>query len=297
MSKSKHGLGRTFESLIPTDLLDDSFDITASEDKKLTSLKNIPLGEISADPSQPRRHFDKEGLEELALSIKEHGVLQPIVVVKDANKYIIVAGERRYRASKLAGLTEIPALVRSLNSQNRLEVSLIENLQRRDLNAIETATAYQKLKDQFNLNIDEIGARVGNKSISAVSNTMRLLRLPKQTQELIVKGDLTEGQARPLIGLDENDIQEISAAIIKEGWSARRIESHIKTLKDKAKEQANSENAKIVTELQENYYKRAENLSSKLQTKVSVKSNAKGSGSLIIKFKDQSEFERLLNLI
>ncbi len=297
MSKSKHGLGRTFESLIPTDLLDDSFDITASEDKKITSLKNIPLGKISADPSQPRRHFDKEGLEELALSIKEHGVLQPIVVVKDTNKYIIVAGERRYRASKLAGLSEIPALVRSLNSQNRLEVSLIENLQRRDLNAIETATAYQKLKDQFNLNIDEIGVRVGNKSISAVSNTMRLLRLPKQTQELIVKGDLTEGQARPLIGLEESDIQEISAAIIKEGWSARRIESHIKTLKDKAKKQASSENTKAVTELQENYYKRAENLSSKLQTKVSVKSNAKGSGSLIIKFKDQSEFERLLNLI
>lgn len=296
MSKNKHGLGRGFESLIPTDLLDDTFDITASEDKKLTSLKSILLSKVKADPSQPRRHFDKEGLEELALSIKEHGVLQPIVVVKSNNEYIIVAGERRYRASKLAGLSEIPALVRSLNSQNRLEVSLIENLQRRDLNAIETATAYQKLKDQFNLNIDQIGARVGNKSVSAVSNTMRLLRLPKQVQELIVTGELTEGQARPLIGLKQEDAIKISTAIIKESWSARRIESHIKGLKDKEK-QFTSKGVEATSALQENYYKRAENLSTKLKTKVSVKSNAKGSGSLIIKFKDQSEFDRLVNLI
>ena len=296
MSKNKHGLGRGFESLIPTDLLDDTFDITASEDKKLTSLKSIPLAKVKADPSQPRRHFDKEGLEELALSIKEHGVLQPIVVVKSNNEYIIVAGERRYRASKLAGLSEIPALVRSLNSQNRLEVSLIENLQRRDLNAIETATAYQKLKDQFNLNIDQIGARVGNKSVSAVSNTMRLLRLPKQVQELIVTGKLTEGQARPLIGLKQEDAIKISTAIIKESWSARRIESHIKGLKDKER-QSTSKDVEATSALQENYYKRAENLSTKLKTKVSVKSNAKGSGSLIIKFKDQSEFDRLVNLI
>ena len=296
MSKNKHGLGRGFESLIPTDLLDDTFDITASEDKKLTSLKSILLSKVKADPSQPRRHFDKEGLEELAFSIKEHGVLQPIVVVKSNNEYIIVTGEKRYRTSKLAGLSEIPALVRSLNSQNRLEVSLIENLQRRDLNAIETATAYQKLKDQFNLNIDQIGARVGNKSVSAVSNTMRLLRLPKQVQELIVTGELTEGQARPLIGLKQEDAIKISTAIIKESWSARRIESHIKGLKDKEK-QSTSKGVEATSALQENYYKRAENLSTKLKTKVSVKSNAKGSGSLIIKFKDQSEFDRLVNLI
>lgn len=294
MSKNKHGLGRGFESLIPTDLLDDSFDITASEDKKVTALKNIALNKISADPAQPRRHFDQEGLEELALSIKEHGVLQPIVVVKDGDSFLIVAGERRYRASKLAGLTEIPALVRSLSNQHRLEVSLIENLQRRDLNSIETATAYLKLKDQFNLGLEQIGARVGNKSLSAVSNTLRLLRLPKQTQQLIVEGKLTEGQARPLIGLEEKDIEQISAAIIKEGWSARRIESHIKALKENTKKKK----GKVVqTKLQEDYHKRAEGLSAKLKTEVHVKSTAKGAGTLIIKFKNQEEFARLTNLI
>lgn len=294
MSKNKHGLGRSFESLIPTDLLDDTFDITASEDKKVTALKYIPIDKILTDPSQPRRNFDQEGLEELAMSIKEHGVLQPIVVIKEGSSYLIVAGERRYRASKLAGLTEIPSLVRSLSNQHRLEVSLIENLQRRDLNAIETATAYLKLKDQFNLTLEEIGVRVGNKSMSAVSNTMRLLRLPKQTQELIVQGVLTEGQARPLIGLDPKDIDEISSAIVNEGWSARRIESHIKSLKNRVKKEKGEA---VMTKIQEDYHKRADRLSGKLKTEVRVKSSAKGSGTLIIRFKDQDDFDRLVDLI
>lgn len=296
MSNNKHGLGRGFDSLIPTDLLDDTFDITASEDKKVTALKNIPLDHIEADTSQPRRRFDKEGLEELAASIREHGVLQPIVVVKNeaGDGYIIVAGERRYRASIMAGLTEIPSLIRSLSNQHRLEVSLIENLQRRDLNSIETATAYLKLKDQFNLSLEQIGARVGNKSMSAVSNTLRLLRLPKQTQALIVEGQLTEGQARPLIGLDEKDIDDISAAIIREGWSARRIESHIQNLKANAKKTSD----KIVeSKLQQDYHRRADGLAAKLKTDVRVKSSAKGSGTLIIKFKNQEDFERLTNLL
>lgn len=298
MSKNKHGLGRGFESLIPTDLLDDSFDITANEDKKVTSLKNLPIDKIAPDPDQPRRNFDQEGLEELASSIKEHGVLQPIVVVKKGANYIIVAGERRYRASKIADLKEIPALVRSLSNQHRLEVSLIENLQRRDLNAIETATAYLKLKDQFNLSLDEIGVRVGNKSNSAVSNTLRLLRLPKFTQELIVNGTLSEGQARPLIGLEPEDIKQISQLIIKEGWSARRIESYIKSLKDNKKaKKALEDGKKAISKFQEDYHKRADNLSTKLKTEVRVKSNAKGAGSLIIKFNDQDEFDRLISLI
>ncbi len=294
MSKNKHGLGRGFDSLIPTDLLDETFDITASEDKKLTSLKNIKLGEITPDPAQPRRHFDQEGLEELALSVKEHGILQPIVVVKEKNGYIIVAGERRFRAAQIAGLDTVPALIRSLTSQHRLEISLIENLQRRDLNAIETATAYLKLKDQFNLNPEEIGARVGNKSVSAVTNTLRLLKLPKETQALIVSGELTEGQARPLIGLDPEDANQISQMIVKEGWSARRIESYIKSLKQKKKEdQVN----KTQSKLQEDYHKRADSLATKLKTEVRVKSTAKGSGTLMIKFKSQDDFDRLINLL
>ena len=189
----KKGLGRSFESLIPTDLLDESFDPTAAQDEQVSELRHIKISEIVADPEQPRRQFDQESLEELAASIREHGILQPIVVMPFDGGYQIVAGERRYRASKLAGKDKIPALVRTLTGQHKLELSLIENLQRKDLNIIETATAYQKLRDQFNLNLEEIGKRVGNKSTSAVSNTLRLLKLPKKVLEALADGRLSEG--------------------------------------------------------------------------------------------------------
>ena len=138
------GLGRGFESLIPTELIDDEFDPTAEEDKKESQLKELKLEDIVRDEEQPRREFNKEALEALAASIKEHGVLQPIVVTKEEGKYKIVAGERRWRAAKIAGLNKIPAIIRTLDSQNRLELSIIENAQREDLNAIELATAYIK---------------------------------------------------------------------------------------------------------------------------------------------------------
>ena len=147
-----------------------------SENDKLKELK---LSDISPDPDQPRRNFDKEKLEDLSNSIKIHGVLQPIVVIEKGLKFVIVAGERRYRASKLAGLEKIPAIVRDLSDQNRLELSLIENIQRDNLNVLETAEAYQKLREQFNLTANQIGERVGGRSESAVLNTLRLLNLPK----------------------------------------------------------------------------------------------------------------------
>ena len=160
---SMKGLGRGFESLIPTDLVDDEFDPTATEDKKSSDLKELNIADIIRDEEQPRRDFDEEAINALAASIKEHGVLQPIVVTKEDGKYKIVAGERRWRASKVAGLKTIPAIVRTLDSQNRLELSIIENAQREDLNAIELATAYAKLKNQFNLSTEDIAAKVGIK--------------------------------------------------------------------------------------------------------------------------------------
>ena len=180
------GLGRGFESLIPTDLVDEEFDLTATEDKKSSELKYLKITEIVRDEEQPRREFDQSALDALAASIKEHGVLQPIVVTKEDGKYKIVAGERRWRASKIAGLDKIPAIVRTLDSQNRLELSIIENAQREDLNAIELATAYAKLQTQFNLSAEEIGAKVG-KSEQSVSNTMRLLTLPDNVKKVMVK--------------------------------------------------------------------------------------------------------------
>ncbi|MBO4812630.1 ParB/RepB/Spo0J family partition protein [Candidatus Saccharibacteria bacterium] len=220
------GLGRGFESLIPTELIDDEFDPTAIEDKKESKLKDIKLDDIIRDEDQPRREFDQGALEALAASIKEHGVLQPIVVTKEEGKYKIVAGERRWRASKLAGLTTIPAIIRTLDSQNRLELSIIENAQREDLNAVELATAYAKLQTQFNLSTEDIAAKVG-KSESTIQNTMRLLSLPEEVKKTMVKEKLTEGVMRPLVSCDQETIDKILPKIVKEEWTARKVERYI----------------------------------------------------------------------
>ena len=227
------GLGRGFESLIPTDLVDEEFDLTASEDKSSSELKQLQLDSIVRDEEQPRREFNEEAIEALAASIKEHGVLQPIVVTKEDGKYKIVAGERRWRAAKLAGLDKIPAIIRTLDSQNRLELSIIENAQREDLNAIELATAYAKLKNQFNLTTEEIATKVG-KSEQTVQNTLRLLTLPESAKKIMVKEKLTEGVMRPLVSRDEKTIKKVLPKIVKEGWTARKVERYFATTKPKS---------------------------------------------------------------
>ena len=227
------GLGRGFESLIPTELIDDEFDPTALEDKKESQLKQLKLDDIVRDEEQPRREFNKEAIEALAASIKEHGVLQPIVVTKEDGKYKIVAGERRWRASKIAGLKKIPAIVRTLDSQNRLELSIIENAQREDLNAIELATAYAKLKNQFNLSSEEIAIKVG-KSEQTVNNTLRLLTLPDEAKKIMLKEKLTEGVMRPLVSRDPETIKRVLPKIVEEGWTARKVERYFATTKKKS---------------------------------------------------------------
>lgn len=227
------GLGRGFESLIPTELIDDEFDPTAAEDKKTSELKQIKISEIVRDEEQPRREFDEDAINALAQSIKEHGVLQPIVVTKEDGKYKIVAGERRWRASKIAGLDKMPAIVRTLDSQNRLELSIIENAQREDLNAIELATAYAKLKNQFNLSPKDIAAKVG-KSEGSVQSTMRLLNLPDDVKKTMVKEKLSEGVMRPLVSRDETTIKKVLPKIIKEGWTARKVERYFAEHKKKS---------------------------------------------------------------
>ena len=224
------GLGRSFESLIPTELIDEEFDPTAIEDKKESKLKELKIDDIIRDEEQPRREFDKEALEALAASIKEHGVLQPIVVTKEDGKYKIVAGERRWRASKIAGLDRIPAIIRTLDSQNRLELSIIENAQREDLNAIELATAYAKLSNQFNLSPEDIAAKVG-KSEQTINNTLRLLTLPDDIKKIMVKEKLTEGVMRPLVSRDEDTIRKIVPKIVTEGWTARKVERYFFSFK------------------------------------------------------------------
>lgn len=233
MAKKSMGLGRGFESLIPTALVEEEFDPTSKEDASVSKLVDLRIEDIVRDEEQPRRNFGKEGLEELAASIREHGVLQPIVVTKVGQKYQIVAGERRWRAAQIAGLEVMPAIVRTLNAQNKLELAIIENAQREDLNPIELATAYAKLKNQFNLSNDEIGQRVG-KSAASVINTMRLLKLPEEAKKAMREHNLMEGPMRPLISADPEMIHEILPKMIDEGWSARKVERYIADHKKKS---------------------------------------------------------------
>lgn len=232
-AKRSMGLGRGFESLIPTNLVEEEFDPTRREDAKVSKLVELPLDEIVRDEDQPRKQFSEESLRELADSIREHGVLQPLVVTKKGDKYQIVAGERRWRASRLAGLKTVPAIVRTLDAQNKLELSIIENAQREDLNPIELATAYAKLKAQFNLSNEEIGKRVG-KSAASVINTMRLLKLPDEAKRAMQEHNLMEGPMRPLISASPELVHEILPRMIAEGWSARNVERYIADHKAKS---------------------------------------------------------------
>lgn len=273
------GLGRGFESLIPTELIDDEFDPTASEDKKSSQLKELKLDDIIRDEDQPRREFNEEALEALASSIREHGVLQPIVVTHEDGKYKIVAGERRWRASRLAGLDKIPAIVRSLDSQNRLELSIIENAQREDLNAIELATAYAKLKNQFNLSAEDIAVKVG-KSETTVQNTLRLLTLPDEAKKIIVKEKLTEGVVRPLVSRDEKIIMKVLPKIVEEGWTARKVERYFANTKKKSSAAAIKRDA---------YRKDEDSLSSKYNAVARISGRA-----LTFRCKNEAELQRLI---
>lgn len=285
---AKRGLGRGFESLIPTDLMDESFDPTAGDDHRVSELRHIKISEISPDPEQPRHHFAEDALSELTESIRIHGVLQPIVVTPHKGMYVIVAGERRFRASKAAGKTTIPALVRSLTNQHKLELALIENIQRRNLSAIETATAYAKLRDQFNLTLEEIGKSVGGKSISAISNTLRLLRLPKAIQKALGEGKISEGQARPLIDMDEKQALALLPRIVNENLSARVVEQLVNS--DKLPRTKSIAKKKLT---EQRYLEQSKKLVDRYGSVVKIQSKARG-GQIVIPFSDDKDLERLM---
>lgn len=290
----KKGLGRGFDSLIPTDLLDESFDPTAKQDEQVSDLRHIKVQVISADPDQPRRFFEASAIDELTESVKVHGVLQPIVVTpKGEGTYQIVAGERRWRAATSAGLETIPALVRTLTDQHKLELSLIENIQRRDLNALETATAYAKLRDQFNLTLEQIGERVGGKSVSTISNTLRLLRLPQKVKLAVAEGLLSEGHARPMVDLDENIADELLPKILSEHWNARKIEQVIGTYKTKSQHATKKRPGAAISR----YASQAERLTQHFHAPVRITVSKRGAGKITIDFKDEKELERLTELL
>lgn len=289
MAAKKGGLGRGFDSLIPTQVLDESFDPTSSQDERISELRHIKLSEISSDPDQPRRYFDEEGLRELTASIKEHGILQPIVVAPMGGRYQIVAGERRYRAAIAAGLDRIPAIVRTLSNQHKLELALIENIQRRDLNPLETATAYLKLHQQFNLTYEEIGKRVGGKAVSTISNALRLLQLPQDAKQALIDHLISEGHARQILALDDEAAQkQLLDHIIKDGWSVRKAEQYVTGYKQGEK----TEKPKLAIVRTQTENETTKTLGQRLNTTVKLKTTAKG-GQLIIAYKDDGDLRRI----
>jgi len=290
----KRGLGRGFESLIPTTLVDPEFDVTAAKDESgarvLEGLHEVEVNLVDPSPHQPRQVFEPGALEELAASVRVHGVMQPLVVTAADGRYELIAGERRLRAAKLAGLSVVPVIVRSLSDQHKMELALIENLQRADLNAVETATVYRKLMDQFNLSYEEIGKRVG-KDRSTVANTVRLLGLPLEAKRALSEGRISEGHARVILSLAEPEKQlALLEMLEKHGWSVRKAEEFARGFKGESGDQTKAA-ARIAAV--NDYTKR---LSGLFGTKVTQVATAKG-GKLVIEYYSQEDLDRISKLI
>ncbi|MDQ5969568.1 MAG: ParB family transcriptional regulator, chromosome partitioning protein [Patescibacteria group bacterium] len=279
------GLGKDFSALIPDDMLSEALAVGSSTD----SVEQIALDKIAPDPQQPRKQFDETALEELASSISVHGIVQPLIVAKSGSGYIIIAGERRYRAAQLLKLDTVPVIVRSFGDQEKLEISLIENVQREDLTKLELATAYARLHDEFNLDHKEIGQRVG-RSESAVVNIIRLLKLPIKAKEALNGNIITEGHARQIVALKEESEQlKLLELIIKNHWTVRQAEQYVVGHKKAGQDQKAKEGMRLTkTETKE-----TKQLSKRLNAPVSIKHMAKG-GRLIINFKDESHLDNLM---
>lgn len=283
----KRGLGRGFESLLPADF--DKSLLSAAGDR----IDKLPVDRLSPNPFQPRRHFDDAALKELAASIERHGVLQPLVVTpaKDKGSYILVAGERRWRAAKLAGMKEVPAIVREREDIEQLEVALIENVQRVDLGPLEQAISIEQLHEQFNLSYEEIAKRLG-KAVSTVHNSVRLLRLPDAARAALAAGRITEGHARAILALkDDPDRQAYLLKTIREqGWSVRQAERFVTSVKAGTKD-VQKTHEHVATETPE-----TKALGKKLGAPVSIRRTARG-GKLEITFASDTDLNRIIDSI
>ena len=280
------GLGRGFDTLIPT-----SVDVALLEDDS-NRIQKLLITEVYPNSEQPRKVFDQVALEELSVSIKEHGVLQPIIVVQKNDKsYRIVAGERRYRASQLAGLDKIPAIVRTLTELRELELALVENVQRVDLSPLEQAVSIARLQQQFSLGYADIAKKLG-KAVTTVNNIVRLLQLPESAQKALNEGKITEGHARQILALkDDPALQaDLLKFIITNGWSVRQAEQFVTASKQGAKT-ADQAKKTLVTTTPE-----TKRLSSAINAPVKIKRTAKG-GDLLIHFKDDADMARIVKLL
>lgn len=280
----KFALGKGLSALIPDEI-----------DKAIEVNNNtlISINKIKSDIDQPRKTFDSEKIAELTESIKTHGIIQPLILRKEADdRYIIVAGERRWRAARMAGLKEVPAIIMELSNRDTVEISLIENIQRQDLNPIEEALAYKKLLNEFDITQEELSKRIG-KSRVAISNTMRLTNLDSRVQQYLIEGIITEGHGKVLLTIDDKQLQyELAQQVIDEKLSVRELEKLIKRINYKKKEDTTFNNKEINP-----YYKEVKNqLQNHFGTKVNI-SSKKNKGKIEIEYYSEDDLQRILDII
>jgi len=293
--QKKTGLGRGLRALLDdSDLPENDRQQLGNESASLGSISSVKISQVQVNPFQPRTDFDPEALHELAESIKLQGLIQPITVRQSGqNSYQLISGERRLRASKLAGLTEIPAYVRTANDQQMLEMALIENIQRENLNAIEVALSFQRMIDECNLKQEQLGERV-SKNRSTVTNYLRLLKLPPAIQVSIRDKEISMGHARALVSVEDVDKQlYLFQEIINHGLSVRKVEELVRQLQSigKGKKPAKANGISF------QYMKIQDDLASKFSTNVKLKLNEKGKGSIEIGFMSDDDLNRILEML
>lgn len=292
---SNNALGKGLESLIPTDfLIEEQFDVTVKTGEDKSGVLEVLVAEVEPNEHQPRMNFKEGPMADLVESIRVHGVIQPVVVSpKNGGGYNLVAGERRWRASNFLKLKTIPAIVRTPSEQEKLEIALVENVQRENLGPLETATAYVKLHQQFSLSYEEVAKKVG-KALSTVLNAIRLLNLPAEAKEALYEKQISEGHARVLAGLNAfpEAQNELLGHIMKQGWSVRQAEqfSVVTKSQDRLKKAAKTED--IFKQREEAVSK----LKEKLQTGVEIKPRSRG-GRLVIDYDDDEQLARIANAL
>ncbi|MBC6492199.1 ParB/RepB/Spo0J family partition protein [Flavihumibacter stibioxidans] len=291
----KEALGKGIRSLlqnIDADLKNTAGQLKPQVVEAATSMLRIPIGQIETNPKQPRHDFDEQALNELAASIKIHDIIQPITVSKLPNgKYRLISGERRFRASKIAGLKDLPAYIRQADDQQLLELALLENLQREDLNAIEVSLSYKRMMDELNYTQEQVAERMG-KERSTVANYIRLLRLPPDIQVAVRNGDISMGHARALINVDVVDKQlYIFNEIKTKGLSVRQTEELVRKM---YKEDAPAVKTEAKTSLPPAYKKIEDNLASHFSTRVKLNHSKKGHGSITLEYYSIQELNKIL---
>ena len=297
MVAKKSGLGKGLDALIPagnkkTVVKKDSEPVIIEKIVEKKGVETLKITEVEPNREQPRKNFDEDALLELADSIKKYGVIQPLIVQKKADHYEIIAGERRWRAAKMAGVKEIPVIIKDYTDQQVMEISLIENIQREDLNPIEEAMAYKNLMEEFHLKQDEIAEKV-SKSRTAVTNSMRLLKLDKRVQQMMIDDMISAGHARTLITIEDPDAQyNIATKIFDEKLSVRETEKLVKLLQkpEVKKEKVEKVNSFIYKDIEEK-------MKAILGTKVTVDHKSNNKGKISIEYYSNEELERILYLL